>query len=59
MTKYCVRCGKPAKFAGGHVLQGDTIKGSKKIISGWCSKRCAATPGFNGHWLPFMGERVK
>lgn len=49
MTKYCVRCGKPAKFACGHVL-----KDSKNIIAGWCSKRCAKTPGFSGHWLPFM-----
>lgn len=56
MTINCVRCGKKAKFRGGHVLKGKSLTKSTKIIAGWCSKRCFEAPGFMGHWMPFMGE---
>lgn len=56
MTANCVRCGKKAKFEGGHVLKWKSFKKSTKIIAGWCSKRCFKVPGFMGHWMPFMDE---
>jgi hypothetical protein len=51
-TKKCIRCFKPAKFHGGHVL-----KGKESIIAGWCSKRCSEKAGFRGHWKKEMGTQ--
>ena len=52
-TRYCVRCGKPAKFWGGHLLieKGNT---KKSIIAGWCSKKCSHVPGFTGYYQDWM-----
>lgn len=50
-TKNCVRCFKPAKFWGGHVL---TSK-KKKITAGWCGERCKNLLGFCGHLKREMG----
>jgi len=52
-TKNCVRCGKPAKFYSGHVLDG-----KKKVTAGWCSERCANVMGFRGHYAKHM-EKVR
>lgn len=48
-TVCCVRCGKAAKLWCGHVLAGE-----KKIIAGWCSKRCQEERGFSGHLEEWM-----
>ena len=50
-TTRCVKCYKPAKFWGGHVLQGE-----EEILAGWCSDKCAEDPGFVGHWRQEMGK---
>jgi hypothetical protein len=51
-TKKCVRCFKPAKFWGGHVL-----KGKEEVLAGWCSTQCKEEKGFVGHWKREMLEQ--
>ena len=68
-TVNCVRCGKPAKFWGGHVdyfksiqitskrNRGFGVKQVRKsVLAGWCSKRCYNDMGFSGWYHPWMGE---
>jgi len=50
-TVKCVRCLKPAKVWGGHV-----IGGKRNPIAGWCSERCLNAGGFSGRWQRGMGE---
>lgn len=49
-TTKCVRCFKPAKLWGGHVL-----RGREKILAGWCSQACAKVSGFTGQHTSKMG----
>lgn len=56
-TKNCVRCGKPAKFWSGYVMQ--DIKKRKKVCAGWCSNRCAKQIGFSGQYLEWMGLKKR
>ncbi len=49
-TTKCVRCFKPAKIWGGHVL-----RGKEHVIAGWCSARCSEAAGFSGQHTERMG----
>lgn len=46
-TIKCIRCEKPAKIWGGHVVK----QNNKAVLAGWCSNRCLRT--WSAHHGPF------
>jgi len=53
-TVNCVRHPtKRARIWGGHVLDAKR----RKIVAGWCCKRCANAHGFRGQYRADMGLR--